>query len=160
MAVKFSQQTWNVQAEDPPKLSSNQWGALSLLGAVFLVMAVAQLISFNDFKAALNLMGLSSEGAWGALIILAEVGAAVGFFKLRLSALMRTVSGVLALLASGFWFITNIRLVAEGSAGLLPNSGYFGKYLQQSPGWWTVIEATIAIAWVIYSLELVKSRLK
>ena|SRR3989344_2637428 len=138
-----------------PKLSDMQWNLSAFVGIVLLVMAILQLISFNDFKDVLSGIGLSSSPAlWAALVLIAEVWGALSFFKIRLNYLGRTLGGFFALLASGFWFYQSLKLVSEGAAGQLPNSGFFGKYLHQSPGWWTVIEASLLLFLVLYLQSL------
>jgi len=134
-----------------PKLNDRQWQLSTLVGVVFLVMALLQVIGFSDFKNALDGIGLSSSPTlWAVLIIVVEVWGSLSFFKIRLNNLGRTLSNWFALLVSGFWFYETLKLVSEGAAGQLPNSGFFGKYLQQSPGWWTVVEASALLAFVLY----------
>ena len=147
------------QTTELPKLSNQRYGSVNLLGGVFLLMAVCQLLSFEEFQVLLTTIGLANNTAWAVLIILAELLAAVGFFKLRLSHALRVCSAAAAILVSGFWFIQNIKLISEGLGGLLPNMGFFGSYLAQSPGWWTTLETTVLILWVLYSLNLMRSSL-
>lgn len=134
-----------------PKLSNGQWNLSALVGVVFLVAAILQVIGFSDFKDALSGIGLSSSPAlWAVLIIVAEVWGSLSFFKIRLNNLGRTLSDWFALLVGVFWFYETLKLVSEGAAGQLPSSGFFGKYLQQSPGWWTVVEVSVLLAFVLY----------
>lgn len=156
MATRVQVSGWTEMA-DPPNLTSQQWNLTGLLGVVLIVMAILQLIGFSDFKDWIDSIGLSGPAVWAVVIIIAEVAAAVGFFKLRLSFGLRMLSAWLAILVSGFWFVENLRLVSEGKAGHVANSGFFGKYLHQSPSWWTVIEVTVLLFWVVYSLELTKA---
>lgn len=142
------------EMSDPPKLSSRQWNISGLLGVVLLVMAVLQIISFNDFKDWFSAVGFGATSVWAVVLIVAEVWAAIGLFKLKLMNGFRAISMLLAILVGGFWFIENLRLVSETHAGTLANSGFFGKYLHQTPGWWTVIEVTVFLFWIIYSLKL------
>lgn len=155
MAVQAQIKGWTKMA-DPPKLSMQQWNVIGLVGVVFIVAAILQAVSFNDFKDWLASIGLESPAVWASAIIVAELWAAVGLFKLPLMNGFRLVSGILAILVAGFWFIQNIRLVSEGASGELANSGFFGRFLQQSPGWWTVIEVTAFLLLVVYSLRLTK----
>jgi len=143
-----------VEAVDPPMLTSEHWSLVSLLGVIFLVMAVLQLISFSDFKDVLERMGLASGATWGVCLIIAEIWAAAGLFKWRLSPMFRMASASLAVLVSGFLFIENLQAVANGTAKNLQNSGFFGRFLHQTPGWWTVIEVTILLFWVLYAIDL------
>jgi hypothetical protein len=63
---------------------------------------------------------------------------------------------LMAVLVSGFWFIENLFLVTSDTAKAAGNSGFFGKYLSQTPGWWTVVEVTIFLFWIVYAAELLK----
>ena len=139
---------------DPPKLSSRQWYVTSFLGIVFLVAALLQAISFGDFEAWLERLGFSSSTLWAVGLIVAEIWAALGFFRLPLMNGFRKLSSWLAVLVSGFWFIQTLRLVSDGAAGQLGNSGYFGGYLAQTPSWWTVFGITAVLLLTIYSLKL------
>lgn len=152
---------WASKSTEAPKLSAQEWNIASLLGIILMVMAVLQVISFNDFKATLGVVGLSSSPAvWAVIIIVAEAWGALGFFKIRLRYLARYLSGSFAILVSGFWFYQSLKLLSEGSAGQIPNSGFFGKYLHQSPGWWTAVEISILLFWALYSVKLTNSRQK
>ena len=140
--------------ENPPKLTNRQWYVTSLLGVVFLVAALLQAISFGDFEDWLTSLGFGSATLWAVGIIVAEVWAALGFFRLPLMNGFRKLSAWLAVLVGGFWFIQSLRLVSEGAAGNLQNSGYFGGYLTQTPSWWTVIGITAVLILTVYSLSL------
>lgn len=153
MAAQFQVREWGEMSQ-PPNLTDQQWGITSLLGVVLVVMALLQAIGFGDFKDWLDSIGLGAPATWAVVIIVAELWAALSFFKLPLMNGFRMIGAWLAILVSGFWFIENLRLVSEGKAGVLASSGFFGKYLTQSPGWWTVIEVTVLLLWVVYSLRL------
>jgi hypothetical protein len=147
---------WPVKAVSPPSLTTRQWVMAAVPAAIFLVAAILQLISFADFTDALNAMGLPGPTAWAVCIILAELWGAAGFFRWRLSVGFRAVSHVLAVTAAGFWFVENLQLVSNGLGAQLNNSGFFGNFLRQKPGWWTVIEVTIFLFWVIYAVGLMQ----
>lgn len=160
MKVSRSQsKSWSVAAMQPPTLRDQQWNMVSLLGILLIAMAVTQVVSFTDFKSWLAAAGLSGPTAWAIGIIIAEVWAAIGFFKIRLSYLFRVISAGLALVVSGFWFILNLQLISNGTADTLGNSGFFGRFLAQTPGWWTVLEVTVVLFWTLYALGLFKPAL-
>lgn len=139
-----------------PKLTDQQWNTAMVLGVVLLVMAVLQVVSFSQFKNTLDSIGLTSSPAlWAVLILVAEVWGSLGFFKIRLNILGRSLSTFFALAAASFWFYENLKLVSQGMTNQLTNSGFFGRYLHQAPGWWTVIEVTVFLFWVLYCLKLV-----
>lgn len=127
-----------------------------LLGVVFLLMALLQLVGFSGLKDWLSAIGFTSTATWAAIIVIVEIVASLGFFKLALPPVAKMASWAFAIVASGFWFVENIRLVSDGVASNLTSSGFFGKYLQQSPSWWTVIEATVLVFWTLYALGLAK----
>ncbi len=142
-----------------PRLSAQQWNLVALVGIILIVMAILQLISFNSFKDWLGAIGLKSPATWGVGVIIAELFGAAGFFKLRLTYLVRLLSASLALLVGLFWFVESLQVVTSATAHNLTSSGFFGKYLHQTPGWWTVIEATVLLFWIVYALELSKEDL-
>lgn len=148
-------QGWKVETTDPPILAREEWLVANGLGVLFIVMAVLQLISFDSFKNILDSLGVSGPRAWAFGIILAELFAAVGFFRLRLSYLARVVSAGLAILVSGFWFILNLQAIT-GVGSQAASSGLFGKYLNQTPGWWTVLEVTVLLFWTMYAVALTR----
>lgn len=152
-AVQEQKMGWKVEATDPRMLTTEQWTSVSLLGVIFLVMAILQLISFADFRDSLSNMGLSGASTWAAVIIMAELWGAAGFFKIRLSHLFRVVSGSLAVLVSLFWFVENLQLISSGYV-TDQSSGLFGRFLSQTPGWWTAIEVTILLFWTMYAVTL------
>jgi uncharacterized membrane protein len=160
--MKISQKQlmrWAIESKKPPKLAERQWNNVSLLGIVFLAMAVLQLWSFSDFKDWITSTGMSGASSWAVIIVLVEVLAAIGLFKIGLSYIVRVITICAVTLISGFWFIESIQLVNGSYADVLTNSGYLGRFLQQAPGWWTVIEATILLAWSMYAVNLFKDEL-
>jgi hypothetical protein len=159
MVLRPKRKKMTLKAVDPPKLTDQQWNVLGLAGIIFFAMAILQLASFNDFKAWLDSIHLGQPQIWAVGLILAELWASVGFFKVRLSPLFRMVSATLALLVSGFWFLQNIRLVSDGASGVLQSSGFFGRFLTQTPSWWTVLEAGLFFFLVLHCLSLVKDDL-
>jgi len=147
---------WPVKAVDPPTLTTAQWVLAAIPAVVLLIAAILQLVSFSDFVDALSAMGLPGPTAWAVCIILAELWGAAGFFKWRLSVGFRLVSHTMAVLAAGFWFIEGLQLVSNGLNDQLTNSAFFGRFLTQQPGWWTVVEVTILLFWVIWAVELLQ----
>lgn len=153
-AADETKSSWGVETVEPPKLTDTQWNLTGLLGIILILMAILQLVSFGSFKDWLGQVGLSGPTVWAILIIIAELWGAAAYFKVRLSPLFRAVSSLLAMLAAGFWFVENLQLIAGGAAGQLDSSGFFGHYLNQSPGWWTALEVTVLLFWTIYSVGL------
>jgi hypothetical protein len=156
MAKRARSTGWPVKAADAPKLSNTEWGLAAVPGVVLLAMAVLQLISFADFRDALTAMGFSGATAWAVGVIVAELWGAAGFFMWRLSVGFRYVSHVMAVLAAGFWFVTNLQLVAGSLGGQLNNSGFFGDFLKQAPSWITVLEVTVLLFWIVYKVGILR----
>lgn len=144
-----------VIAQDPPILTREEWMLSNLLGVLLIVMAVAQLASFGEFRDILQSLGVSAPTAWGVGVIMSELLGAAGFFKLRLSYLFRATSASLALLASGFWFLVVSQAVSSGRESQR-SSGLFGSFLNQSPGWWTVIEVSALLLLTVYAVALTR----
>lgn len=153
MAVQAQLKGWT-EMVDPPKLTTRQWNIAGLVGVVLIVMALLQAIGFGDFRDYLESIGLGAPAVWAVGIIVAELWAASGFFRLPLMTGFRIVGALLAIAVAGFWFVENLRLVSDGAAGDLASSGFFGRFLEQSPGWWTVTEVTALLVLVVYSLRL------
>jgi hypothetical protein len=151
---------WPVKAVDPPQLTTKHWLVAAVPSFGLLLAAILQLVSFNDFKEVLNSQGLPGSTAWAVVIIFAELWGAAGFLKWRLSVGFRLVSYAMAVAAALFWFIHNLQLVASGAADHLDNSGFFGSYLAQQPGWWTVLEVSIFLFWVIYEIAFLRDHSK
>ena len=136
-----------------PELSQSEWNVMAIPAAVLAVMGILQLISFGKFKDWLDAVGVGWPAVVAVLLIVSELLGAVSMLRVPMSATVRKTGLVLAVLATGFWFLKNIQLVNSGGADASGNSGFFGKYLTQAPGWWTVIEITILLALVIYAVK-------
>jgi tetrahydromethanopterin S-methyltransferase subunit D len=148
---------WPVRAVNAPKLSNLEWGLAAVPAVILLVAAILQLISFADFRDGLATMGLSAPTAWAVGVIIAELWGAAGFLMWPLSLGFRYVSHVAAVLAAGFWFVNNLQLVSGNLANQVHNSDFFGRFLKQSPGWWTVIEVSILLFWIVYKVGLLRN---
>jgi hypothetical protein len=147
---------WPVKAVAPPVLTTRQWVLAAVPGLVLLVAAILQLVSFTDFVDALDAMGLPGPTAWAVCVILAELWGAAGFFVWRLSAGFRLVSYAMAVAVSLFWFVENLQLAANGVGAQLDNSGFFGRFLAQKPSWWTVLEVTVLLFWILHKVGLMR----
>jgi len=140
------------------ELQQAQWNILAIPAIVLAVMAVLQIISFGKFKDWLDSIRVGWPAVVAVVLIVAELWGALSLLQLNMNRMMRFVGLSLAVLVSGFWFVENLQLAANGGAGQLPNSGFFGKYLTQSPGWWTIVEVSALLFWMVYSAELLKWR--
>jgi phosphatidylserine synthase len=152
---------WLAVAQDPPVLKSRLWLLSYVVGAIFVIAALAQLASLNTFENNLAANGIGWAAFTAAVLVLTELWAAAGFFKLRLSRLFRAVANFFALATSGFWFYESLRQAAEGAESsysvnghlTVLGSNFFGKYLNQVPGWGTIAEITVFFFLGIFLLE-------
>ncbi len=140
-----------------PALSSMQWNMLAIPAAVLAVMAILQIVSFGHFKDWLDSIRIGWPTAVAVVIIIVELWGAISLLRIPMSNMWRFLGISLAVLVAGFWFAENLYL-ATSTGGQLPSSGFFGNYLNQQPGWWTIIEVTILLYWIIYGAELLKWR--
>jgi hypothetical protein len=147
---------WKVPITSPPMLTKQQWDLANLLAVVLIIMAVLQLISFADFRDGLATMGLSAPSIWAVVVILAELWAAAGFFRWRLSYGFRLGSTFLAVAVAAFWFIVQAQTLSNGAAEIMHSSFLFGHYLNQTPGWWTLAEVTALLFLSLFITSLTR----
>jgi len=155
-SVRDYRSNWS-GGERTPNLNAMSWNLMALPAAALAVMAILQAISFGKFKDWLESIRIGWPAVVAVVIIVAELWGAISLLRIPLPAALRFIGISLAVLVVGFWFVETLYLTTS-TAGQLPNSGFFGKYLSQSPGWWTVLEATIALYLVVYAAELLKWR--
>lgn len=154
----FSDYRTNWGGNEQVELKQAHWNVLAIPAIVLAVMAILQIISFGKFKDWLDSIRIGAPAVVAVVLIIAELWGAASLLQFNWNRVVRFIGLTLAVLVSGFWFIENLQLAANGGAGQLPNSGFFGKYLTQSPGWWTIIEVTILLFWIVYAAELLKWR--
>jgi hypothetical protein len=140
-----------------PAVSSMNWNILAIPAAVLAVMAILQAISYGRFKDWLDSIRVGWPAVVAVVIIVAELWGAASLLRIPMTAMWRFFGITLAVLVSGFWFIENLYL-ATASGGQLPSSGFFGKYLNQQPGWWTILEVTSLLFLILFAAELLKWR--
>jgi hypothetical protein len=141
-----------------PDLSPANWNMLAIPAAVLLVMAILQAISFGKFKDFLDGIHVGWPALVAIVIIVAEVWGALSLLRIPMNSTMRFFGVSMAVLVTFFWFIENLFLVTSDTAKALGSSGFFGKYLTQVPGWWTVIEISLLLFVILFSAELLKWR--
>lgn len=147
---------WSRVYNTPAKLNQNQTVAVNALVILFLVMAVLQLASFNEFKAALESLGLNNgTDAWAVVVVIAEVWAALGLVAIRMNGLLRAAGRMFAVFASGFWLVLTLQAVV-GTDEQVANNAFFGKYLTHQPGWLTVVGVSLVMYWTVWALEATK----
>lgn len=102
-----------------------------ILGAIATAMAVAQMVSFEEFVAALRGYGVAGERgsvALAVMLIALEVFSVPFLFRLTLSPLARLLSALCVVLAPCAWVILSfMALQGEATAS---NAGLFGGFLE------------------------------
>lgn len=140
------------------ELKQSHWNILAVPAVVLAAMAILQIVSFGKFKDWLDEVRIGWPAAVAVVIIIAELWGAASLLQVKWPRMVRFVGLTLAILVAGFWFIENLSQAANGGAGQLPNSGLFGRFLNQSPGWWTILEVTVLLFAVVYAAEMLKWR--
>jgi hypothetical protein len=133
------------------------WNLLAIPAAVLAVMAILQIVSFGKFKDWLDSIRIGWPVVVAIAIIVAELAGALSLLRVPMASMWRFFGVSLAVIVAGFWFIENAYL-ASSSGGQLPTSGLFGNYLNQQPGWWTIIEVSLLLFAVVFAAELLKWR--
>lgn len=110
------------------------------LAAVFVVMAVSQLFTFERFADVIVSMGVPGSGEFSsvraAVIVTLEVAAVPFLLGMRLSLAMRVVSMVSGWLAILIWLTDSLWVNLLEVKPL--NSGLLGDTVLTPVGWWSV----------------------
>jgi len=136
----------------PVPKTRNAWLAGLLLAGFFVVMAVGQLFTFEDFPgvlAAFHLPGETLAVIYAGVIVALEVLALPFLLGLSLSRAMRVVSMVCGWLAITFWLVVSI----FGNIANVGNSGLLGATVTLPTGWWSVcfcVALGILAAWAAW----------
>jgi hypothetical protein len=147
-----------VQATSAPKPKTKNIRTIGIaLTAAFVVMAVAQLFTFEDFPGVISTMWMPGDAMLAsvkaALIVTLEIGAIPFLLSMRLSPAMRFVSMLSGWLAIAAWF--TVTLWQNLSSGVIVNSGLLGATVKLPVGWWNVlfcIALGILAAWVAWGM--------
>lgn len=106
-----------------------------------MIMAVAQLYSYEDFPAVLSAMWLPGGDSFAmvlaALLVVYEVFALPFLLGMRLSPAMRIISMVFGWLTVAWWLY--ITLWQNLSANIIANNGLLGATVPLPVGWWSVL---------------------
>lgn len=128
-----------------------------VLAGLFVVMAVSQLFTFEEFLLHIQSLGLPigevMTYALGPLIVISEVFAIPFLLGMSLSPAFRYVSMFLGWLASGIWLFISLWLAVRYSQ--VETVGFLGTVINLPPGWWAVfISVALAIltAWSSWGL--------
>lgn len=141
-----------VQPTDAPIPKTTNIRAVSLLlAAILIVMAVAQLFTFEDYSDVIaGVTGLSAVFATivSAMIVVFEVAALPFLLSMRLSVLGRVVSMLGGWLTAVGW--SSIALYSNSAMGSVSNSGILGATMPLPNGWWMTFffaGVTVLVIW-------------
>jgi hypothetical protein len=129
----------------------------TFLAGVLVVMAVAQLFTFEEFLVLVDAFslpfGAGMTHVFVAVLILAEVLALPFLLRMPLSPLFRWVSVVCGWFVPLAWLFVSVWLVS--APGFVTNVGFLGTAVQMMPGWWAVFMSTalgILVAWASWGM--------
>lgn len=127
------------------------------LAAIFTIMAVAQLFTFEDFPALiadfLLPTGTGAAELIAALVVALEVLAIPFLLGTALSPLMRWFSMVSGWIVVLFWFKTSVWLNVTDAA--VTTAGFLGTTVKIPSGWWTVffsLGLVVLMVWASWGL--------
>lgn len=134
--------TFFVKATSAPKPKTETIQPVSLaLAGVFILIAVAQLFTFEKFSSVITNMWIVGGDAfapvWAAIIVTLEVTAVPFLFMMQLSPAARFVSMVAGWLSIALWL--GIFIWQNTEHAVVANSGILGDTLRVPPGWWSVL---------------------
>ena len=139
-----------------PKTKESQQMAI-ILAAILVVMAVAQLYTFDTFILLVPSFNLPLAGALpyviAPLIVAAEVFALPFLLRMYLSPAFRWVSMFFGWLTALLWIFITIWVV--GSSQPVENIGFLGTVTDLVPGWWALCVSVglgILSAWASWGL--------
>lgn len=138
-------------AEEAPRFNNKPASAISLiLAGIFIVMAVGQLFTFEDFPATLSgywLLGSQANASLlAAFLVTAEVFTLPFLLRMRVSPLMRLLSLACAWFVAITWLILGAWVVITPNA--LSNAGVLGATVSLTPGLWQLL-FSIALMWLV-----------
>lgn len=141
----------------PTPKTKNVWYVSVALAAVFVVLAVAQLYSFEDFPETIASMGLPggrvAADLYAALLVIGEVLAVPFLLAMRLSPAMRITSMISGWLILTGWLV--IAAFINLTTNAITNSGVLGATIPVTPGWWMMcffVALAIMAAWASWGM--------
>lgn len=147
-----------VLASDAPTAKSKESVKVALIVAgIFVVLAVAQLFTFEKFAPLITSYGIYGgepvTQLIGSVIVVLEVAALPFLLRMRLGLLSRFVSMVSGWLAAASLFTA--QLLLNGYVPESTNSGLLGATVDIPLGWWSVALTAglgVLIAWASWGL--------
>lgn len=147
-----------VQPTSPPQPKTEYTRFASIgLAAMFVILAVAQLYSYEDFPGVIAGFWLPGgrpfATLFAALLVIGEVLAIPYLLSMRLSPVMRVISMIAGWLVIATWLMATIAM--NVSVNAIANSGVLGATIPVAPGWWLVgvfVTLGILTAWVSWGM--------
>ena len=151
---------WFVQATAAPRPKTKNIRTVGIaLAGIFVIMAVSQLFTFEDFPEVIKAMWLPGgedvASVRAALIVALEVGAVPFLLMMRLSPALRVVSMIAGWFAASIW--------QNCSSGVIANSGLLGATVKLPVGWWNILLCLalgVLAAWAAWGMWPLKKRSK
>lgn len=134
--------TWKIKATPPPKVKESYAIRLSWILAIIMIgFAVVHLFRIDKLIPTLGEILGSTGAMWYAvLVVIVEVFAVPYLLRLRLSPLMRAVSGSCMVLVPLLWTCLAIWSVGSGHS-----TGQFSSYVSTPGSWWLIF---LNLAWL------------
>ena len=147
-----------------PKTKDSQRIAI-FYAVILVVMAVAQLFTFDEFLKLFADFGFSDDVrfayALAAILVTAEVFALPFLLRMAVSPAFRWLSMACGWLVALVWLVVTVLLAIN--VGTTDNVGFIGTVTDIMPGWWAVfmsIAFGILTAWASWGLWPQKTRTK
>ncbi len=128
-----------------------------LYAAILVVMAVAQLFTFEEFLPYIQSLHLplstSTIYVLGPLIVISEVFAVPFLLRMWLSLAFRYLSMFLGWMAAGLWLFISFWTVTSSTS--VDTVGFLGTVVSLVPGWWAVfisLALGVLAAWSSWGL--------
>lgn len=140
----------------PVPKTKNIRGVSIGLAAIFVILAVAQLFTFEKFPQVFTQMWLpfaDLASVRAAFIVTFEVLAVPFLLGMRLSPAMRVTSMVSGWLVVALWLMISLWINLTGS--VVANSGFLGNTVKLPVGWWSVLFCLalgVLMAWASWGM--------
>jgi hypothetical protein len=147
-----------VQPTNPPAPKNvSVWYSGIALAAIFILLAVSQLYSYEDYPDVIASLGLYggrfSADLYAALFVVGEVVAVPFLLSMRLSCAMRIVSMMAGWGVVAAWAF--ISVLTTVTANAITNVGVLGATIPVAPEWWMVvvwIVIAMICAWISWGM--------
>ena len=129
----------------------------TLYAVILMVMAVAQLFTFDEFLKLMTSFGFPGGIQYAhfitAFLVVAEVFALPFLLRMPLSPAFRWLSMILGWFVALIWAMLTIWVVTQAST--INNVGFLGTAVHLVPGWWAVFMSVafgVLAAWASWDM--------